>query len=338
MLSDRTLRSILEDPLLADAAPDAILNMDIAGQEYYDWTLSEIGDRMGWRFLERGFARLYEAAARGNYRFRLYSADECEGAPEKERASIVYFPSDDPEADNRPFILIVPGGGCETVWNMNEGWPVGQRFNALGHHVFILTYQVGIDGTAVRAMDDISRAMEIIAARKEAFRVDPGRYITCGFSSGGYIVCLWNTEKGFRAFGLPEPEACFAVYPFVSYRIVDALDWDEEDGGDGEDGEDWDKDDLARLGVGCTMEEACNSCFEIPLHVEGFPPTAVFAAEGDEMVVQAKRLAEALEQAGVPCMTEIGPDGWHGFADGTGMCMEGWTERAVKWAEKINNG
>ena len=55
---------------------------------------------------------------------------------------MVWLPSDAPEADERPFILLVPGGGFVNVWNLTEGWPVAAQFNSEGYHVFILTYQV----------------------------------------------------------------------------------------------------------------------------------------------------------------------------------------------------
>ncbi|MBO4837157.1 MAG: hypothetical protein J5564_05630 [Clostridia bacterium] len=45
----------------------------------------------------------------------------------------------------------------------------------------------------------------------------------------------------------------------------------------------------------------------------------------------SEKLCEALKQAGIPCRLETGSSGGHGFAEGTGMCMEGWTERAVMW-------
>ena len=199
--------------------------------------------------------------------------------------------------------------------------------NELGYHVFILTYQICVEAAAVRAMDDIARAMEIIRSHKDRFRVDPDSYITCGFSAGGYIVCLWNTEKGYRSFGLPKPKACFPVYPVTSYRILDAEEWDEGE----------DKDECAKSGVGCTMKEACSGCFEIPLHTEGFPPTAVFVAAEDDLVdpAHSEKLAEALAGAGIPCRLEKGPTGGHGFADGTGMCMEGWPRRAIEWYEHL---
>ena len=149
-------------------------------------------------------------------------------------------------------------------------------------------------------------------------------YITCGFSAGGYLVCLWNTEIGYRAFGIAKPQACFPIYPVTSFRIMDSH-W----------GRGMSKDAYARSSVGCTMQEACNSSFEIPLHADGFPPTAIFVAAEDELVDpdHSRRLAEALKTAGIPVILEIGPKGGHGFADGDGMSMEGWPERAIKYYE-----
>ena len=323
MLKNKTLRSLLEDPRIADIAPQAIACRDLTKEEFCDWTLQEIADKMGWRCLERGFSRLFAAADRGGYIHRLYTEAECAADPARRLASIVHFPSSDPAADTRPFLLLVPGGGFVNVWNLTEGWPVAQIFNDLGYHVFILTYQVSVDASAVRAMDDMARALQLISAHQETFGVDPARYITCGFSAGGYLVCLWNTEKGYRSHGLPAPQACFPVYPATSYRLMDAEEWDDDE----------DKDSFTRAALGCTMQEACSSCFEIPLHVEGFPPTAIFATAEDELVdpEHSRCLARALEAAGIPCRLEIGPTGGHGFADGEGMCMEGWPQRAVDW-------
>lgn len=327
MFMDKTLKALLEDPLIAEIAPDAISKWDLSKEEFYHWTLQEMAEKMGWRNLNRGFTRLFQAAKQGAYYFRLYTEDECAAEPAKQGRNIIYLPSADAAADHRPFIFLVPGGGFVNVWSLTEGWPVAQHFNECGYHVVILTYRVGVESAAVKAMDDMARAMEIIALHKDEFHVDPARYITCGFSAGGYIVCLWNTEKGYPAFNLPKPQACFPIYPVTSYRLMNAEDWDEGD----------DKDAFARSGVGCTMDEACNSCFEIPQHVEGFPPTALFLAAEDELVdpSHSKVLAEALDHAKIPCRLEIGPTGGHGFADGTGMCMEGWPGRAIHWFEQL---
>ena len=328
-LKDKTLKELLENPLISAVAKDAIRKMDLTQEEYYPWTLQEIADKMGWKNLERGFQRLLEVASKGEYCFKLYDPKECEGDPEKESAHIVFFPSDDALANERPFIFLVPGGGLVNVWNLTEGWPVACTFNELGYHVVILTYQVDVDEGALVAMGDMARAFEIIEAKKDTFHVDPAKYVTCGFSSGGYIVCLWNSEKGYRAYDIAKPSGCFPIYSMTSYRILrDFEDWDDEN----------EMEECAVETVGCSMEEACNSCFEIPEHVEGFPPAYIVTMEGDNVCSpeHSKRLAKALEDAKSPCRLELGPEGWHGFADGIGMSMEGWPKRAVHWLKEVS--
>lgn len=328
MLKDKTLKEVLEDPRIAEISKDAISKWDLSKEDFYTWTLQEIGDKNGWHNLDKGFEILFKQADRGQYYYRLYSESECEGHPEKADRNIVYLPSEDKKADERPFIFLIPGGGFVNVWSLTEGWPVAAQFNELGYHVFILTYQICVEGAAAKSMYDIARAFEIIKANKEKFHVDPDKYITCGFSAGGYVVCLWNTEQGYGFFDLKKPQASFPIYPFVSYSIMRDDDWgDEED----------EKDDVCRNSTGVSLDEACNSVFNIIGHVQGFPPTALFATAEDEMVnpEHSKSLAKALEEAGIKCRLEIGPTGGHGFADGTGMCMEGWTKRAIEWYESL---
>ena len=153
---------------------------------------------------------------------------------------------------------------------------------------------------------------------------DPAKISLIGFSAGGYLVCLWNTQKGYPSFGLPKPQACFPVYPVVSLK--ERIRYGAED-----------RQEAIRL-YGCPVEEAAKTEYEIPEHVEGFPPCAIFLAAGDELVSpeNSRMLAAALEAHAIPCRLEIGPEGGHGFADGSGMCMAGWTERAVKWYEGEN--
>ncbi|MCR5691470.1 MAG: alpha/beta hydrolase [Eubacterium sp.] len=327
-MRQKTLQEILEDPRIADIAVDAISKWDLSQEEFYPWTLEELDQKMGWCNLERGFTRLFEVAERPGFYQRLYTEGECQGAPEKEGRNIVFFPSDDPSADERPYIIMTPGGAFVNIWSLTEGWPTAQRFNERGYHVFLLTYQLGIQGVAVKAMEDMARAIELIREKRDIYHLNPDHYITCGFSAGGYISCLWNTDKGYRAYGLPKPCACLPIYPVTSFCIL--RDNEDKEG-------DIPKEELSMSGLGCTVEEACHSTFEIPDHVEGFPPTAIFVASQDELVDpdHSRHLAKALEEAGIPCRLEVGPSGGHGFADGTGMCMEGWTDRAISWIENL---
>lgn len=323
---DITLGALLSDPRIAPIAADAIRDWNLKDEPVWDKTLAQLRDEHTFSGeIGLGIQRLYKAADSGNWYFPLYSDAECAQDLARKGVNLVWFPSEDPDAGERPFILLVPGGGFVNVWNLTEGWPIAEKFNRLGYHVFILTYQVqGSRRLLEKNMLDFARALRFIRDGAGRFGVAAERYITCGFSAGGYLVCLWNTKMGYPAHGLPRPQATFPIYPVTSLKeqiryVSDDLEYS------------------LRL-YGCPIEAAARSDYEIPEHVEGFPPCAIFVAAGDELVnpENSRLLAEALERQGIPCRLEVGPTGGHGFADGTGMCMAGWTERAVRWFESLD--
>ncbi len=326
-----TLGSLLGAPEISLIAKDAIRNRDLSGEELWNKTLRQLREEHIFSGdIGRGMERLYAAARSGDWYYPLYSEAECEADGARRGVNLVWFPSDLPEADGKPFILLVPGGGFVNVWNLTEGWPIAAQFNRYGYHVFILTYQVdGEERLLEKNMEDFARALRLIREKEAHFHTRADRYITCGFSAGGYLICLWNTEKGYPAFGLPKPRASFPVYPFVSPKLAAAGD------DPGTDTEEDLREDI-RL-YGCPLWDAVKTAYEIPEHAEGFPPCAFFLSAGDGLVDpdHSRILARKLEELGIPCRLEIGPDGGHGFADGSGMCMEGWTKRAADWYESL---
>ena len=320
-----TLGTLLSDPRIAPIANDAIRNRALRAEPLWNMTLSQLKREHSFTGeIARGIDRLYRAADTGTWYFPLYSEAERAEDASRKGVSVVWFPSDAPGADDNPYILLVPGGGFVNVWNLTEGWPIAEQFNRLGYHVFILTYQVDGDRALLeKNMQDFTRALEFIRQNAGRFHLQGDRYITCGFSAGGYLVCLWNTQMGYPAHGLPRPKAVFPIYPVTTLKPEIRYGSD-------------DPADATRL-YGCSIEEAARTFYEIPEHVEGFPPCAIFLAAGDELVNPQNSilLAQALEGRGIPCRLEIGPTGGHGFADGSGMCMAGWTERAIRWYESL---
>ena len=321
----KTLGELLSDPRIAQVASNAIRSRNLQEEPVWNMTLSQLREQEFFSGdVGNGFERLFKAAESGDWYYPLYSEEECLVNSAKKGVNVVWFPSDQPGADDRPFIFLVPGGGFVNVWNLTEGWPIAAQFNKLGYHVFILTYQVeAAERLLEKEMDDFAQALQLIRSNKEHFHIQADRYITCGFSAGGYLICLWNTDMGYRSFNLPKPVAAFPIYPVVTLK----------------EGIRYGVPDLAsalRL-YGCSVQEAIATDYEIPDHVEGFPPAAIFLAAEDETVnpENSKLLAHSLEAQGIPCRLEIGPTGGHGFADGSGMCMDGWTERAIRWFEAL---
>ncbi|MBO4367964.1 MAG: hypothetical protein J5859_04550 [Clostridia bacterium] len=193
------LCDILSDPRISRIAPQAIRNMDLSKDPLWNKSLKTLREEHFGGGLQAGFDRLFRAAESGKWYYPLYSPEECASDPDKEGTNLVYFPSEDPAASQRPYILLVPGGGFVNVWNISEGWPVAAQFNELGYHVCILTYQVAAkDRILDREMEDFARALSLIRAHEKEFSLRWDRYCTCGFSAGGYLVCLWNVpEKGY---------------------------------------------------------------------------------------------------------------------------------------------
>ena len=325
-IGQKTLGELLSGPEISRIAQDAIRKRDLRQEEVWNKTLEQLKTEHFFSGeIGKGIQRLYDAARTGEWYYPLYSEEECAQNEDRRGVNVVWFPSGSPEADSRPFILVVPGGGFVNVWNLTEGWPIAEQFNRLGYHAFILTYQVDGEGDRLleRNLEDFSRALRLIRDQEEKFHVRADRYITCGFSAGGYLICLWNTKMGYPDHGLPGPQASFPVYPVVSLK--ESIRYHASDP----------EDDLWLYG--CPVREAILKEYEIPEHAEGFPPSAIFLAAGDELVSpeNSKLLARALENHRIPCRLEIGPEGGHGFADGSGMCMEGWTGRAVRWFESL---
>ena len=325
----QTLGELLSDSRIAPIAGDAIRNRDLKAEPLWNYTLKQLKEEAFFTGeIADGVTRLYKAADTGDWYYPLYTGAECAEDPARKGVNLVWLPSEAPEADERPFILLVPGGGFVNVWSLTEGWPIAEQYNRHGFHVFVLTYQVEAEkGLLAKNMEDFARALRLIREKEDHFHVRGDRYTTCGFSAGGYLVCLWNTGLGYRAHELPKPVGCIPIYPVVTLKP--GIRYEAEDLSE----------NLAaaiRL-YGCSVEEAMKTDYEIPEHVEGFPPTAIFLAAQDELVnpENSKMLARALNTLKIPCRLEIGPTGGHGFADGSGMCMAGWTERAANWAASL---
>ena len=137
------LGELLSDPRIGKIAPDAIRNRDLSREDLWNNTLAQLKEAGFTGNIAAGIERLYVAAETGEWYYPLYSDEECAADEFRKGVNVVRLPSDLPGADQKPFILLVPGGGFVNVWSLTEGWPVAAQFNRLGYHVFVLTYQVG---------------------------------------------------------------------------------------------------------------------------------------------------------------------------------------------------
>ncbi len=83
-------------------------------------------------------------------------------------------------------VVVLPGGGYSHR-AYHEGDPIAQRFNELGFHAVVVQYRVK-PYTYPAGVNDVARAIRIIRANAEKWKVDPDKIAVCGFSAGGHLA------------------------------------------------------------------------------------------------------------------------------------------------------
>lgn len=315
-----TLKEIMEHPLLAPIAPYFVENVDWSKEQMYEMTIEEIHKNRisnGYALLV-GFNRLLKGMEENNCFYPLYSEEECAADPRKKDVFFLYFPSMYPDANERPLVISVPGGGNTTVWNMTEGFPIADGYNKLGFNVAVLTYRVGYEKLYPDPLDDMAAMLRYIEAHQEEFHMDAKRYITVGFSAGGYVVNAWGSDiHGYSAYGLSKPEMNVPVYGFVSWNLC------KEDP----------KNKFATISHGCSPAEAAADGWSVEDHVKGFPPSYIIHGAADPFcsAENSRVLAKALEAEGIPCALEIKEGEGHGFGIAFHSSHRGWIERSINY-------
>ncbi len=123
--------------------------------------------------------------------------------------------------ENRPSVVIFPGGGYEHC-SEREGEPIALQYLAAGYAAFVVTYTCNARFPA--ALMDAAYTFYKIRARAEEFHIDPAKIAVLGCSAGGHIAgCLatmWNDSMVVKSIGCePEelrPDAAVLCYPVIS--------------------------------------------------------------------------------------------------------------------------
>lgn len=273
-----------------------------------------------------GLKRLKELGDSGIRPVYLYEPPYADRRMED--VTLIPFPVEGGE--NRPYALVLPGGSYITTFALTEGFPIAAKLNELGYSAFVLSYQIDGVGLFPRPFDDIAASLRWIDAHRAEVHAKPGEYFAAGFSAGADIDALWGTKQmGYARYGLSKPKALFTVYGPINRRKNPPL-------------------------PGRTYDDSnrvCNGIFPDGMKLEGitrepvyaddaldreYPPTYICGCADDPIVNPAHwaGLKEALDQAGVPYVFEVGPTGGHGYGLGSNTSVKGWLERAVQFMEQ----
>ena len=119
----------------------------------------------------------------------------------------VYLPSK--ESATGAGVIIMPGGGHNSLWVDHEGHNVARFLAERGVAGFVLKYRLAREQGSTytiegNALADAQKALVVVRERATEFRVDPKRIGVMGFSAGGEVAALaasrWENADQKPAF------------------------------------------------------------------------------------------------------------------------------------------
>ena len=132
-------------------------------------------------------------------------------------------------------MLILPGGGFGKVVPDMEGSEAAAILNKLGISAFVLRYRTkkeSRDPGWKRPLQDAQRAMAMIRASAEKWKLDAEKIGLFGFSAGGQVAARLLTDQGKLAYDSVDnvdetshrPDFAILIYPWNMYdKTTDQL-------------------------------------------------------------------------------------------------------------------
>ena len=115
----------------------------------------------------------------------------------------------------RPAMLVIPGGGYNTVCESTEGYPIARCFTKLGFRCFVLIYRVNPNRYPAPQLDAF-KAMEYIRSNAAKLSIAPDNIAVCGFSAGGHLAASLSLLAGELGQQKNAPNGVVLAYPLIS--------------------------------------------------------------------------------------------------------------------------
>jgi acetyl esterase/lipase len=211
----------------------------------------------------------------------------------------------------------------------HEGKQVAKWYNDRGITAFILYYRLGFYSSGYThpvPLMDASRAVKLVRAKANEFKIDPGKIGILGFSAGGHLASTIGTQytKGDKNANDPiekvssRPDYLVLVYPVISFTA----EYSHTGSSKSLLGPEPDKKLLKELStdLGVTAET---------------PPTFLVHTDEDDGVPSLNSISfyVACKKAGVPAELHIYEKGKHGLGmiNAEEPVFSTWAERLEDW-------
>lgn len=127
-----------------------------------------------------------KTAPRDNYNIPLWEAGKVPGAKGDGPLDAPFLTVFLPPAGkaNGASVVIAPGGSNIMLMYGAEGIDIAERYNEWGVAAFVLTYRLAPRYNEAARIQDGNRAIRLIRAKAQEFRLDPKKVGYIGFSAG----------------------------------------------------------------------------------------------------------------------------------------------------------
>ncbi len=232
-----------------------------------------------------------------------------------------YYPSENND-DNKPAVLVIPGGGYTFLSITNEGITIAKWLNGLGIDAFMLKHRLpnNYSGSCkqIVATNDALRAIELIRGNSSKWKIDIKNIGVIGFSAGGHLASTISTKGKLN---INKPNFAVLVYPVIKMNANSKT---------------WTINSL----FGKTPNPDIIHKYSNDLNVnDQTPPTILIHSNNDEGTPPENSLSyySALRKHNIPAALHIWEDGGHGYGLGIGRgSIESWPNVVEEWL-KIRN-
>jgi acetyl esterase/lipase len=210
------------------------------------------------------------------------------------------------ERDTGTAVIVCPGGGFNFLMMDYEGEDCAVWLNSIGVTGIVLKYRVPAQPNVPRyqaGLQDAQRSLSLVRSMAAQWGIDPRRIGILGFSAGGTLAALSETNYDQRSYPAIDGVDTVGCRPDFAVNVYS--------GSLGKDG---------RLNPAIRVSKDT-------------PPTFITIAQKDKATPEGSILLYlALMRAGVPAEMHIYADGEHGFGMRPGTAPHAtWTARLADW-------
>jgi acetyl esterase/lipase len=222
-------------------------------------------------------------------------------------------------------VVVCPGGGYAMLATGHEGRAVAEWLNEYGISAFVLRYRHGPRYQHPWPLRDAQRAMRMVRAHAQEWRVDPDRLGILGFSAGGHLASTVGThiESGDSTAAdslvrfSTRPDFMTLVYPVISMTDSFAHKWSR------------------KMLLGANPDSSRMRRLSSEQQVTEQTPPTFLVHTGEDDGVPAENSVYfylALRRHGVPAEMHLYEQGGHGFGLApSDPVLSSWPDRWVDW-------